>query len=651
MRKRPFSYRPDVDGLRAVAIAAVVAFHAFPGAVRGGFTGVDVFFVISGYLISHIIWRRLDEGRFSLAWFYGRRALRLFPALALVLVATLVTGRWLLLPDAYETLGKDVASAAAFVSNLVLWHDAGYFTENAALRPLTHLWSLAVEEQFYLVFPLLLLLTRRSWRLTGGVLALLLAGSFAWNVHIAGADPAQAFYLLPSRFWELLLGGVLAYVQLSGAARRRPRLADGASLAGLALLPIAFLGPTSSSVFPGWWALAPTAAAVLLIAAGPSAVVNRRFLAAAPVVLLGKISYPLYLWHFPLLVLRAPSMGAVAVAPAHAGRGRRQRRARLCDLPADRAARTLARGEPWLAACRGRRAARCSCLCRDRRLPRGRPAGTAAGRDPAPDDRPLRPPRRLPREPLLPPAWAWPGRLQARMRRPRQWQAAAPVGRFPRRPPLPGTEDGRARTELQDRPVHDQRLPAAPRSPLAPSAEVSCGQRGRARQGPRAAAGQRRPVCTLGGVRRRPWRPHPHHHRATQVRCRASRRRRSVAELAAGPAADALQRGQAPQARALPDADEAAAHRASRPGSTGSCGSSRSALARRTWRRSMCSATTTAAWPVSRTPSTSSRSGIQATSPPWDRTTSSTRSPTNSCAASSRAYGQAAGSSTRAGLR
>ena len=344
MRKRPFSYRPDVDGLRAVAIAAVVAFHAFPGAVRGGFTGVDVFFVISGYLISHIIWRRLDEGRFSLAWFYGRRALRLFPALALVLVATLVTGRWLLLPDAYETLGKDVASAAAFVSNLVLWHDAGYFTDNAALRPLTHLWSLAVEEQFYLVFPLLLLLTRRSWRLTGCVLALLLAGSFAWNVHIAGTDAAQAFYLLPSRFWELLLGGVLAYVQLSGAARRRPRLADGASLAGLALLPIAFLGPTSSSVFPGWWALAPTAAAVLLIAAGPSAVVNRRFLAAAPVVLLGKISYPLYLWHFPLLVLRAPSMGAVAVAPAHAGRGRRQHRARLCDLPADRAAGALARG-------------------------------------------------------------------------------------------------------------------------------------------------------------------------------------------------------------------------------------------------------------------------------------------------------------------
>ncbi|HUQ23046.1 MAG TPA: acyltransferase family protein [Gaiellaceae bacterium] len=303
MRKLPLVYRPDVDGLRAVAIAAVVAFHAFPGAVRGGFTGVDLFFVISGYLISRIIWSRLQDGRFTLAWFYGRRALRLFPALALLLAATLVAGRWLLLPDAYETLGKDVASAAAFVSNLVLWHDAGYFSENAALRPLTHLWSLAVEEQFYLVLPLLLLVTRRSWRVTGGVLALLLGCSFAWSVHATRTDAPQAFYLLPSRFWELLVGCLLAYAQLSGRACLRPRLADAASIAGVALLPVAFLGPTSSSLFPGWWALAPTVAAVLIIGAGPSAFVNRRLLAPSPVVLLGRISYPLYLWHFPLLVL------------------------------------------------------------------------------------------------------------------------------------------------------------------------------------------------------------------------------------------------------------------------------------------------------------------------------------------------------------
>ena len=302
-------YRPDIDGLRAVAIAAVVVFHAFPAAARGGFTGVDVFFVISGYLISRIIWRGLAERSFTLAWFYGRRALRLFPALVLVLVATLVAGRWLFLPDAYGTLGKDVAAAAAFASNLVLWQDAGYFTENAALRPLTHLWSLAVEEQFYLVFPLLLIAAHRSWRLTGVLLALLAAASFGWNVATVSTDPAAAFYLLPSRFWELALGALLAYVQLSRGDVVAPRLRNATAFAGLGLLALACFGPTAGSLFPGWWALAPTAAAVLLIAAGPAALPNRRILASSPFVLLGKISYPLYLWHFPLLVLARVQWG------------------------------------------------------------------------------------------------------------------------------------------------------------------------------------------------------------------------------------------------------------------------------------------------------------------------------------------------------
>ena len=307
----PHEYRPDIDGLRAVAIAAVVLFHAFPAAVRGGFTGVDIFFVISGYLISRIIWRGLDEGSFTLAWFYGRRALRLFPALVLVLVTTLAAGRWLFLPDAYERLGKDVAAAAVFASNLVLWQDAGYFTENAALRPLTHLWSLAVEEQFYLVFPLILLATRRSWRLTGAVLALLAAASFAWNAVTVSTDPAAAFYLLPSRFWELALGALLAYAQLSRRDLVPARLRSPSAVAGLGLLVLACFGPTAASRFPGWWALAPTCAAVLLIAAGPAAVPNRRLLATAPFVLVGKISYPLYLWHFPLLVLARVQWGPV----------------------------------------------------------------------------------------------------------------------------------------------------------------------------------------------------------------------------------------------------------------------------------------------------------------------------------------------------
>ena len=315
---RPLSYRADVDGLRAVAIAAVVVFHAFPAAARGGFTGVDVFFVVSGYVISRIIWRGLDERSFTLAWFYGRRALRLFPALALVLVATLAAGRWLLLPDAYATLGKDVAAAAAFTSNLVLWQDAGYFTENAALRPLTHLWSLAVEEQFYLVFPLLLVAARRSRRLTGVLLAVLAAASFGWSVARVGTDPAAAFYLLPSRFWELALGALLAFVELRRPEPLPARLRTAASIAGFGLLVLACYGPTSRSAFPGVWALAPTLAAVALIAAGPRAFLNRRLLSSAPFVVVGRISYPLYLWHFPLLVLArvqwGPSLSTAATA-------------------------------------------------------------------------------------------------------------------------------------------------------------------------------------------------------------------------------------------------------------------------------------------------------------------------------------------------
>jgi peptidoglycan/LPS O-acetylase OafA/YrhL len=302
-------YRPDIDGLRAVAIAAVVVFHAFPAAARGGFTGVDVFFVISGYLISRIIWRGLDERTFTLAWFYGRRVLRLFPALVVVLVATLAAGRWLFLPDAFETLGKDVAAAAAFASNLVLWQDAGYFTENAALRPLTHLWSLAVEEQFYLVFPLLLIATHRSWRLTGVVIGLLAAASFAWNIASVRTDAAAAFYLLPARFWELALGALLAYAQLSRGGSLPPRLRNPCAFAGLGLIVVAAFGPTATSDFPGWWALVPTSAAVLVIAAGPEALPNRRVLASAPFVLVGRISYPLYLWHFPLLVLARVQWG------------------------------------------------------------------------------------------------------------------------------------------------------------------------------------------------------------------------------------------------------------------------------------------------------------------------------------------------------
>jgi peptidoglycan/LPS O-acetylase OafA/YrhL len=308
------TYRPDIDGLRAVAVAAVLVFHAFPSVLPGGFTGVDVFFVISGFLISTLIWEGLDRETFTLGRFYGRRVLRLFPALLVVLPVCLVLGWWLFLPAEFKTLGKDVAAAAVFGSNIVLWHGIGYFDASLGERPLTHLWSLGIEEQYYLIYPLLLMVAFRSRRLTGSLMVATLIASFAVNVATVRGHPAAAFYLLPARFWELLLGGLLAFA-LRGRTVRLPRAVhEAAWVVAVALLAVAFLGPTSTSLFPGWWALAPTLGAVLLIGAGPDAFLNRHVLALAPVVVLGRISYPLYLWHFPLLVFARAEWGTLSVA-------------------------------------------------------------------------------------------------------------------------------------------------------------------------------------------------------------------------------------------------------------------------------------------------------------------------------------------------
>jgi peptidoglycan/LPS O-acetylase OafA/YrhL len=309
---RRLPYRADVDGLRAVAVVAVIVYHAFPGALRAGFTGVDVFFVISGYLISSLIWRGLADGTFSPLTFYARRVLRLFPALLVVLAACLIAGWWLLAPGGYEDLGRDTAAAAVYLSNFVFWRESGYFAPAASARPLTHLWSLAVEEQFYVLYPWLLIATFRRKRATVMLLLGILAASFAVSVVILRVDPAQAFYLLPSRFWELLAGGLLAYAQFNATRQPSQRLANFVSLCGLALLPLAFAGPRGGSDFPGWWALAPVAAGVLLVAGGPDAALNRLVLARRPLVFVGRISYPLYLWHFPLLSFARARYGTLS---------------------------------------------------------------------------------------------------------------------------------------------------------------------------------------------------------------------------------------------------------------------------------------------------------------------------------------------------
>ena len=299
-------YRADIDGLRAIAVLSVVGFHAFPGLVKGGFIGVDIFFVISGFLISTIIFENLDKDRFSFIEFYGRRVRRIFPALLTTLLACLVFGWFYLLADEFAQLGKHVAGGAGFISNLLLWHESGYFDNASENKPLLHLWSLGIEEQYYIVWPLLLWF---GWRRRFNFLAISIVIcliSFAANVATIHGDQVGAFYSPVSRFWELLIGSLLAYVSLyhpeTSQNIGRP-FATGWSVGGFVLLATGLVLLDRSSAFPGWWALLPTLGAAAIIFAGARAWPNRVILSNRLMVWFGAISFPLYLWHWPLLAL------------------------------------------------------------------------------------------------------------------------------------------------------------------------------------------------------------------------------------------------------------------------------------------------------------------------------------------------------------
>lgn len=292
------SYRPDIDGLRAVAVLAVILYHAFPNALPGGFVGVDVFFVISGYLISGNIFSHLERRDFSFRDFYARRICRIFPALIVVLVACLVFGWFSLLASEYIQLGTHVAAGAAFLSNFVLWQESGYFDVAALNKPLLHLWSLGIEEQFYLVWPVALWAAWRARAPVRIIIAAIIIGSFALNIYATEAHPVFAFYSPFTRFWELLMGAGLAWWE----RRNLLSLHQGriASWIGAALLCAGVLVITPGDHFPGWWALLPVLGTTLLISAGPLATPN-RILSRPAMVFVGLISYPLYLWHWPLL--------------------------------------------------------------------------------------------------------------------------------------------------------------------------------------------------------------------------------------------------------------------------------------------------------------------------------------------------------------
>ena len=312
-------YRPDIDGLRAVAVLFVICFHAFPGFMKGGFIGVDIFFVISGYLISTIIINSLDAGSFSFSEFYQRRIRRIFPALILLLLGVFIAGWFVQFPDDYALLGKNIAGGAGFVSNLLYMTEDSYFGATAIMQPLLHLWSLGVEEQFYLIWPVILWFAyRRKWNLVI-VTTSIAAASFAYGIYEIYHDYQAAFYSPLARFWELMCGALLAVnrseilptlrKKTDGYLRRVFRrdnpdgktLRSAQSILGAVIIIALAFALKGEKDFPGWWAVLPVLSAVLIISAGPDAWFNRTILSRRTMVWFGLISYPLYLWHWSLL--------------------------------------------------------------------------------------------------------------------------------------------------------------------------------------------------------------------------------------------------------------------------------------------------------------------------------------------------------------
>lgn len=299
-------YRPDVDGLRAYAILAVILYHAFPKIMPGGFIGVDIFFVISGYLISSIIFKSLKFDNFSFADFYQRRVNRIFPALVLVLGTCYVLGWFILLPTEFKILGKHLAGGIGFVQNLVLYKEAGYFDTSSELKPLLHLWSLGVEEQFYILFPLAAWVL---WRWRAATLPVIIGAvlfSFWADVQMLAVSRSAAFYLPQYRFWEILFGSMAAFhnifygahsVKIHNSALMRNLI----SSIGATLLVASIIVIDRHRIFPGFWALLPVSGAILMVFAGPAAWINQHVLASRIMVAIGLISYPLYLWHWVVI--------------------------------------------------------------------------------------------------------------------------------------------------------------------------------------------------------------------------------------------------------------------------------------------------------------------------------------------------------------
>lgn len=333
------SYRPDIDGLRAIAVLAVVFYHAAINTVRGGFIGVDVFFVISGFLITGILIKTLsnqsidEEGKRqanltimrNIISFYARRVRRIFPVLIIVLISCFLAGWLFMTPDEYELLGKHIAGGSVYLSNIVLWMESGYFDVESEVKPLLHLWSLGIEEQFYIVWPFfILILLKLKFRIET-FLFLFVVISCVFNILCVKKHAIGTFYSPPTRFWELAIGGLLAslyyskssiwekiafkcgllisrIIYLSPQKGNESQLSkDILSVIGFLMILVPIFNFHTGMHFPGKKALIPTIGAFFLIASGKNALINKKILSLKILVFIGLISYPLYLWHWPLL--------------------------------------------------------------------------------------------------------------------------------------------------------------------------------------------------------------------------------------------------------------------------------------------------------------------------------------------------------------
>ena len=296
------SYRPEIDGLRTIAVSAVILFHCGFSFLSGGFIGVDIFFVISGFLITTLLCRDIQNESFSITAFYAKRLRRLYPALLFTIVVTLVAGYFIFMPDEMKELGQSTVSVVAYVSNVFFWLKSDYFDGPSELKPLLHTWSLAVEEQFYIVFPLVLLAVQKFWdRISLHHIFFLLAISLIGCLVLLNIDNSAAFYLMPFRAWEFLIGSVCSFV-LATPHKIKEHKKNWLSIFGMSLIVGSIFVIDEGVLFPGLAAIPVTVGTALVIIFTTRGTLVQQFLASKSMVFLGKISYSTYLVHWPIVV-------------------------------------------------------------------------------------------------------------------------------------------------------------------------------------------------------------------------------------------------------------------------------------------------------------------------------------------------------------